>query len=229
MFSENNYFPLSGNGGIAGLMEDEDKFRRWQIYSPEVARVVSEFEDITILKGNEHSEFHHHEDSKVFQEKLAKHVALLTTEFNQLGNPFGPDELKELVQLGTKDVMTDNVVSTVRNIEEIGRKKHDEFRETRIFHKRIRLDDPINKNKLPTFKASNTKGRSAKTDSQELKMHVQLFSQMHISTQIRGGNMEEFFSHETLQYPPWHGVGKCTLETNLTLLSASNPCLIQRQ
>ena len=60
MFSENNYFPLSGNGGIAGLMEDEDKFRRWQIYSPEVARVVSEFEDITILKGNEHSEFHHH-------------------------------------------------------------------------------------------------------------------------------------------------------------------------
>ena len=229
MFSENNYFPLSGNGGIAGLMEDEDKFRRWQIYSPEVARVVSEFEDITILKGNEHSEFHHHEDSKAFQEKVAKHVALLTTEFNQLGNPFGPDELKELVQLGTKDVMTDNVVSTVRNIEEIGRKKHDEFRETRIFHKRIRLDDPINKNKLPTFKASNTKGRSAKTDSQELKMHVQLFSQMHISTQIRGGNMEEFFSHETLQYPPWHGVGKCTLETNLTLLSASNPCLIQRQ
>ena len=33
-------------------------------------------------------------------------------------------------------------------------------------------------------------------------MHVRLFSQMYISTQIRGGNMEEFFSHETLQYPP---------------------------
>ena len=40
MFSENNYFPLSGNGGIVGLTEDEDKFRRWQICSPEVARVV---------------------------------------------------------------------------------------------------------------------------------------------------------------------------------------------
>ena len=44
---------------------------------------------------------------------------MLSTEFNQIENPFGPDELKELVQLGTKDVMTDNVVSTVRNIEEI--------------------------------------------------------------------------------------------------------------
>ena len=63
-------------------------------------------------------------------------------------------------------------------------------------------DDPIKKNKLRTFKESNTIGRSAKTESRELKMHVRLFSQMYISTQIRGGNMEEFFSHETLQYPP---------------------------
>ena len=176
---------------------EDDKFA-----AQKVARVVSEFEDITVLKGNEHYEFHHHEDSKAFQEKFAKHVALLTTELNQLGNPFGPDELKELVQLGTKDVMTDNAIFTVRNIEEIGRKQHAEFRETIIFRKSIRLDDPIKKNKLPTFKVSNTKGRSAKTESHELKMHVRLFSQMHISTQIRGGNMEEFFSHETLQYPP---------------------------
>ena len=29
-----------------------------------------------------------------------------------------------------------------------------------------------------------------------------LFSQMYISTQARGGNMDEFFSHETLSYPP---------------------------
>ena len=58
---------------------EDDKFA-----AQKVARVVSEFEDITVLKGNEHSEFHHHEDSKAFQEKFAKHVALLTTELNQL-------------------------------------------------------------------------------------------------------------------------------------------------
>ena len=94
MFSENNYL---GNGGIVGLTEDEDKFRRWQTCSPEVARVFSEFEDITVLKGNGHSEFHHHENFKDFQEKFDKHVVLLTTEFNQIGSLFGPDELKELV------------------------------------------------------------------------------------------------------------------------------------
>ena len=36
----------------------------------------------------------------------------------------------------------------------------------------------------------------------ELKLHVRHFSQMYISTQIRGGDMNEFFSHETLNIPP---------------------------
>ena len=76
--------------------------------------------------------------------------------------------------------MTDNNVSTVRNIVEIGRKQHAEFRETRIFRKSIRLDDLIKKNKLPTFKASNTKGRSAKTGAQNACADI--FTNVYINT-----------------------------------------------
>ena len=78
--------------------------------------------------------------------------------------------------------MTDNVVSTVRNIEEIGRKQHAEFRETRIFRKNIRLDDPIKKNKLPTFNASNTKGRSAKTVIGAQNASAAIFTDVYINT-----------------------------------------------
>ena len=99
-----------GNGGILGLIEDEDKFCRLQICSPEVARAVSQFEDSTVLKENEHSEFHHHTDSKSFQEKFAKHMSSTTKEFNQLWNPFEPGESNELIQLGTKGVKGDDVV-----------------------------------------------------------------------------------------------------------------------
>ena len=38
-------------------------------------------------------------------------------------------------------------------------------------------------------------------------MHVRLFSQMYIATQLRGGDMNEFFSHETLKHPP--SLSKC--------------------
>ena len=95
-------------------MEDKDKFGRWQICSQEVARAVSKFEDSTVLKEHEHCEFHHYGDSKSFQEKFVKYVSALTKGFNQLGNPFEPDESNELIQLGTKDVMGDNVVLIVR-------------------------------------------------------------------------------------------------------------------
>ena len=105
---------------MIGLTEDERKFCRWKICSPEVARLAMEFENGTVLKENEHSEFHHHEDSPSFQEKSKKHVSGLAMELKQLGNPFIVDESAELFQLNTKDVMGEAVFMTVKTIEEIG-------------------------------------------------------------------------------------------------------------
>ena len=44
-------------------------------------------------------------------------------EITKLGNPFkGEVDKKELVQLGTKDVMGEDAVKTVMGIEELGKK-----------------------------------------------------------------------------------------------------------
>ena len=53
---------VKGDGGIVGLTEDEDKLRHWSICSPEVSRVVSEFEKNTVLEPKIHTKFHHHEE-----------------------------------------------------------------------------------------------------------------------------------------------------------------------
>ena len=74
-------------------------------------------------KRIEYSDFHHHEDSKSFQEKFAKHSSSLAKKFNQLGNPFEPDESKETIWLSIKDAMGDDVVLTVTQIKEIGKKQ----------------------------------------------------------------------------------------------------------
>ena len=59
---------IKGDGGFVGLTEDEDKLNRWLICTPEIAKVVAEFESQTVLENNEHhQDFHHHEDSKSFQ------------------------------------------------------------------------------------------------------------------------------------------------------------------
>ena len=46
--------------------------------------------------------------------RFDKHVNDLLTEFEQLDNPFMPDESNELIQLGTKDVMGDDVIKAVK-------------------------------------------------------------------------------------------------------------------
>ena len=66
------------NEVVFGLTRDEDKFCRWQNFFLEVARAISQFKDLTLLRENKHSEFHNHEDSKSFQQKFAKYVSLLT-------------------------------------------------------------------------------------------------------------------------------------------------------
>ena len=129
--------------------------------------------------------------------------------------------------MGTKDVMGDDVIKTVKTIEEAGKSQRKEFRERRLMKREISLDDPIKKNKFPTVKSANTKGQStSRKGSDELKKHIRLFSQMYISTQTRGGNMDEFFSHETLSYPPalsknteTHSVDKSQLVKCLDQLS----------
>ena len=91
----------------------------------------------------------------------------------------------------------------MKTTEDLGISQHQELKENIIFKKTKGLHDPITKIKLPLFKSTGTRGQySSCTESKELKLHVRLFSEMYISTQIKDGDMDQFFSHETLKYPP---------------------------
>ena len=112
-------------------------------------------------------------------------------ELEQLGKPFIVNESVELLQLDTKDVTGEAVVMTVKTIEEIGKRKYEEFKKARVIDVTQKLEDTIAKNKLALFKQSNTKGQSSKSESKDLKLHIRLFSQLYISTRIGGRNMDE--------------------------------------
>ena len=127
------YF-FSGDGGLVGSTENERKFRRWQVYCPEVARIVQEFEYVTALKGNEHTEFHHHEKSNSFQKKFDSNIKKLVAELEQQGNPFLEDDRKELYQLGTKDIMSGDVTCAVKSLYSEGKKQFQEFWDSRLIN-----------------------------------------------------------------------------------------------
>ena len=82
----------------------------------------------------------------------------------------------ELIQLDTKNLIGHEVVMTVNTIKKIGRKIHSKFTKARTFDQTQKLEDTKKKNKLTTFKESNTKGQSGKREAKELALHVRLFS-----------------------------------------------------
>ena len=73
------YF-FSDDGGLFGSKGNERKFGRWQVSSPEVAKVLQESEYVTVMKRNEHTEFHHHERLDSFQKKFDPNVKKLVAE-----------------------------------------------------------------------------------------------------------------------------------------------------
>ena len=142
---------IKGSGGMVGLTEDPEKFRRWSVCSPEIARVIKEFEAQSVLnmEHNTDHEFHHHEHSASFQTRFAKHVEDLTSEFVQLGNPFiVQDDCQELIQLGTRDVMGIDAIKAVRNVEATGVKQFEDFLKYRIVDRSISISNTISQNIL---------------------------------------------------------------------------------
>ena len=65
--------------------------------------------------------------------------------------------------------MGDDIVSTVRQIDDPGKNQHAEFTKTRIFAHTIQP---------PLSNVSANTGLSTKSESKEPKMHKQLFSSM---------------------------------------------------
>ena len=62
------------------------------------------------------------------------------------------------------------------------------------------FNNSITLNRLRVFHKSQTRGKQ-NAQGREMKDQLQLFSQLYVATQVRDGDMDEFFKHETLSYP----------------------------
>ena len=175
---------VKGDGGAVGLTEDEDMLRRWSICGPEISRMVQEFEHSTVLHKVDSSVFRHHEENPAFQKRFQEDCKSLEIEFEKLGNPFICTENDtSLLQLDTRDVMSDDIVESIRTAEEIGRANSKNFITQRLVDRSYSLDAPIKKIKLQLLSSSNRKSnQSVRSEKKQVQKDVTIFAQMYIST-----------------------------------------------
>ena len=101
---------VKGDGGIVGITENEGALRRWLVAGPEIARILSEFEDQ--VQKQRKTDVRHHKQLPSIQKAFASDLKNTISTLEKLGNPFSEDS-NDLYVLDTKGIMPDEVVATV--------------------------------------------------------------------------------------------------------------------
>ncbi|WAR07367.1 LOW QUALITY PROTEIN: hypothetical protein MAR_017325, partial [Mya arenaria] len=192
---EQNNAMVKGSGGAVGLTENPSAFRRWMVAGPELARITIEFETAFTAQDDATG---HHEQTAV-QTAFAKQVMSLVSTIEDMGNPF-LEESADLLVMDTKDIVSESVVKTVRNIEQIGVKAYDAYVEQRLVKAEKPISDPIAKQQLPLFSRPQKKIHLLQVA--DLEVDRELMSQLYVSCQTRAVNQDDFFMYENHPYAP---------------------------
>ena len=204
---EQNNATFKESGGAIGLTTDPVALRRWMVAGPEVARIVTEFEQYAI-KAQDASKQLHHEQYLSVQCAFQKDVQSLIAVFEEFGNPF-LEKSQDLMVLDTRDIMDSSVRETVLQIEALGEDQYAKFIEERLVKCEKHLTEQITKNKLALFSNPSLKCHCTKQQIQvtALKNDCNLFSRLYISCQTRDGDLDRFFAHENQATPPSLSIG----------------------
>ena len=199
---------VKGEGGAIGLTESDSRLRRWMVAGPEICRITTEYKAKLSLLADP-SENHHEQIPSV--QKAFQNDVSLARVINDLGNPFQEDT-EDLYNIDTKVVIADEGVQAVRNAQDIGQTQFEEFME----HKLAGTDafyETLKKNKLMFFKVGSKSANSSKAKQKEAatKDDLELFSQLYISCQTRGADLDNFFEHENHAWPPSLAENNCDM------------------
>lgn len=201
---EQNNKCVKSDGGAVGLTENTSELLRWMVSGPEIARIIQDFESSQdfVLRSQDSESSGHHEQTTSAQTTFQKQVTTLVDVMIRMGNPFLEDS-SDLVILNNRNIADANVISTVRNIERIGQEQFDDFVHKRLITLSESVFAPIKRNKLPLLKCPVQRATNKdKLHISSLKKSCSLFSQLYISCQVRGCDLDEFFCHENQAYPP---------------------------
>ena len=129
-------------------------------------------------------------------------ITSLTGVIEDMVNPFAENS-KDLLVLDSRDLADAAVIDTLRQIKSLGQEQYDTYVNERLVSQTKPITDPIKRNKLPLFSRPPVREKSrAQLQRSSLKNDCSLFSRLYIASQIRSGDLDQFFQHEHQAYPP---------------------------
>ena len=201
---EQNNAMVKGSGEAIGLTGNPGALRRWMVAGPEIARIITEFEEQARRPQNKEKDSgdRHQDQHPGVQAAFQKEVKTLVTVLEEMGNPF-LEESQDLLIIDTRVMMDAAVADSVRKIESLGEDQYKKFVEERLESCTKPIAETLPKNKLPLFSRPPVKTQSKQKEQlAALKSDCGLLLRLYISCQTRHGDLDQFFSHENHAAPP---------------------------
>ena len=194
---EQNNKLIKGSGGASDLLNkaDDSALIRWETCSPEIARVILEFEDC--LDRNDilaECNTKHHEDNQPFHKRFSSDVHRLTKAITV--DPFLQERLTKLNN--SKITVPESVTTVIHDLITLGEKQLENYIQERLVEKKVPISQPITGNKIVIWKHSDRGDSRAKFDFSPSKAALK---KMNSACEHRKAMAEKLFTQEINNIP----------------------------
>ena len=188
---------LQSSGGLSDLYDDQETLAVYMLSTPDSLRIVDEFESV-LTTPNKSTK--HHEEAHSLQVKFFADVKSLVATLSKRENPF-MNQGKCLVTLHTREVVDEEVTSSLCGAYEKGKRAHDDFVEARLVECSLPINSPIKKLNVYTFenRPMVKKTKVQKSAKYNASLTVRLFMSLQARPDI---DPTEFYKYENHREPP---------------------------
>ena len=142
----------------------------------------------------------HHEEAGALQTKFRTNVLAFVEVVEQLGNPFNNG--KDIVALHTQEVMEEEVITSLTQLQNLGKDLHAEFVSHTIEQVTSPITNTLKHQEILTF-ANRPVLTKKGTKSGSAQRNSCLITKLCLSLQYRlDADMEKFFRYKNQREPP---------------------------
>ena len=194
---EQNNKIIKGTGGASNFpnQQDDSALLRWEMCGPEIARMVSEFEDSAKANttSDESNASRHHEDNESFRAAFVKDV--ITVYENIICNPFTLEKLTSISN--TSVTFDDSVFLEIKSVQTIGSNQAKQFILDRFINGTVPLNEKITKNNFSLL--NQTKSKAG--EKGPFKLNPSFLSKLRSGADYRLTVATELFEGEPFGIP----------------------------
>ena len=219
-FHEQHNKIIKGVGGATSIFNTQDEFVliRWETCGPEVARIVSEFEDSLHNQDASSSATKHHEKNVKISQKFNRDVESVYQAI-----PCNPFEMASLSTINKSTPFPQSVSDQLKQVLSTGEKQVKVFIQDRLLMQRTAITEKISKNKFLLLTIGSSKGTS-------INLEVPFMNKLRSAVEHRPARVDDLYGEDLYGIPNCTSVG-CTDEiyhgskSSIRLASCQQPIM----